>query len=73
MSYPTPMDYKNVIETLGGYKKLAGDLGETPDKVRKWHERNSIPSDYWHSVSVAAQINGHQVTLNQLAEIASRA
>ena len=67
MSYNTDMSYQNIIKELGGYRKLADSIGENPEKVRKWSERNSIPSEYWMVVS---NKSNHQVTLNQLAEMA---
>lgn len=45
-----------------GVNKINGEM------VKKWRQRNSIPSPYWHAVIRAS---GRQVTAEQMVKIAA--
>lgn len=66
------MDYKQIIDGIGGYRQLAEAIQVNPERVRKWYERNRIPADYWMSVVKAANRSGHKVSLDHLAQIAGQ-
>ena len=53
--------HKKIIENwpsdkeVQPYHQLAIDLGENPDTVRKWRERNSIPTRVWQKLLDVAE------------------
>lgn len=66
-------DFRSILVKWPSLETLASDVDATEAAVRKWHQRNTIPADYWVSVELAAKaraIDG--VTVNVLAELAKR-
>lgn len=57
-----PRTFKDVIDAWGigcdtvieGHRRLAADIGTTPEHVKQMRRRDSISSDYWPSVVEAA-------------------
>lgn len=66
-------DFRAILVKWPSLETLAGDVDATEAAVRKWHQRNTIPSDYWLSVEWAAKRrNIEGVTITVLAELARR-
>ena len=56
------MTYKQIVKCWPSINQLAYDLGEKPDTVRKWQDRNSIPPEKWGKVMKAARKRGYKVS-----------
>jgi len=41
------MSFTKIIAKWPSTADLAADLGESANTVKKWGQRNSIPSEYW--------------------------
>jgi DNA-binding transcriptional regulator YiaG len=69
-----PSDFKEVIESWpGGVDTLAEDINAKPNTIRKWKERNRIPSSEWHKLIRAAGRRGIEgVNADVLTQIAGR-
>ena len=48
--------YVKIIDLWGSPANLAKDIGEGHEAVRKWRQRDSIPSPYWQSLIEAAKL-----------------
>ncbi len=63
--------FKDVMNLWPSFQALADDLSENLYAVRKWHSRNSIPSNKWLSLITAAKKRRFKaVTLELLAQLA---
>ena len=65
--------FTDIIDLWPSTAVLAEDLGEKPARVRKWRQRNSIPSSEWVAIIDAAKrrkLRG--VTAEKLTQLASR-
>lgn len=49
--------------------EFARDVGQNVAAVKKWKQRDSIPSVHWLAVVQAAQSRGIEISLNDLAAI----
>jgi hypothetical protein len=67
------MDFVAVIDYWPSVSALARDLDESPDRVRKWRERNSIPANRWVRLVRAGKKRGYSITIEKLSCIAARA
>lgn len=64
--------FADIIGLWESADSAAADIGERPATVRKWKQRNRIPSEYWVAVVTAAQARGFAaVTLELLAQLAA--
>ena len=75
MSHNKPMNTcKEVIQQWPRpmYASLGGDVGEHWETVRKWGQRDNIPSRKWLQVCAAAERRGISLTLTDLAELAAK-
>jgi len=66
-------DFRAVIALWGSSKDLASDLGTSPERTRKWSERNSIPAEWWLSILTTSVARRNGLTADALAAIADRA
>lgn len=57
--------HSDIIESAGGYKKLAKAIGLPAERTRFWVLRSSIPADQWKALSEAKI-----ATLDELATAA---
>ena len=64
-------NFRDVIDLWSDVTEMATDLGKKPNLIRKWRERNSIPSDEWIAVVNAAEQRKYPVDLTLLANFAS--
>lgn len=62
--------FASIIALWPSVSDLAGDLDEKLDTIRKWRQRDSIPSEKWLALIDAGQRRGIAITAYQLAEIA---
>jgi len=68
------MDYSNILNALGSPKELAEKLSternQTVDtqRVIKWRQRNSIPSEFWIDI-VGVAPDHMKLTLEHLASV----
>lgn len=66
------MTSDSIIDALGGTGAVAEALGQSDSTVSSWRLRG-IPAAHWSSVvSLAAEHNVADVTLELLAELAAR-
>ena len=65
--------FRDIIGLWETPEALAEAISAKPAAVRKWKQRDSIPSPWWASVIRAAADRGHTITSEQLTEIADRA
>jgi len=49
------MTHADMIAALGGVEPLASALSVPIVRVRRWHERNRIPADYWPDLASMAR------------------
>ena len=60
----------DVIDALGGYRRLASAIGVPPTTVSAWKSRGSIPAHQWSKlVEQARQVRLNGVTLESLASL----
>lgn len=64
--------FREVMDLWPDTATLASDVGAPPYRVRKWRERDSIPSPEWRKLIEAAEAKGYPVTADLLADLASR-
>ena len=80
MSYYEFMDIRThaeIVDLWPSPAALAGDINRyaksgrrvSPGLVRKWRERNSIPSNYWRVLVHCASLRGIELTAEMLVEI----
>lgn len=70
MSDLTP---RAVCELWPSLEALADDTGASLFAVRKWHNRNRLPSEWWTPIVTAAEGRGFaEVTLAALASMHAR-
>lgn len=66
------VDWKSVISVLGGTGAVASALGQGDSTVSGWRTRG-IPAPHWAAVvALAASVGRSDITLEVLAELASR-
>jgi len=64
--------FSEVLALWPSLSDLAADLSLPYGVVKQWRRRNSIPSDRWQALVLAAQRRGHGfVTAELLAAIAA--
>jgi hypothetical protein len=61
------MSHKPIIELIG-QDVLVAELSLKADTVRKWYERDGIPSKHWIGVTKVAKAKRLKVSLEMLAE-----
>ncbi len=64
--------FRDIIDLWPTPDALAAQIGEKAWTVRKWKQRNKIPGEHWMSVAKAACGQGIDVTIEQMAALASR-
>jgi hypothetical protein len=64
--------FREIISLWPTPDALAGEIGEKPWTVRKWKQRDRIPSSAWMAVAAAAAQRGHDVTAEQMARLVAR-
>lgn len=64
--------FRDVIDEWGGPQRMAGDICASVWAVRKWYQRDSIPSEWWIAIEAASERLDRPVTVKDLAEISAR-
>jgi hypothetical protein len=65
--------FSEVLALWPTLSELAADLDLPYGVVKQWRRRNSIPSDKWQALVLAAQRRGHRrITAELLTSIAAR-
>ncbi len=65
--------FADVVSLWPSITAFANDVGASPDRARKWVARESIPAEWFTSVTDAAHKRGHwQITADLLARISAR-
>ena len=64
--------FREVIDQWGAIDDLAADIGRKPDTVRKWRQRDRIPSAYWLALLASARRRKIAVTQSLLIRLAAR-
>jgi hypothetical protein len=64
--------FRDIIALWPSPEALADEIGEKGWTVRKWKQRDSIPSGRWLAVIEAAAARGARVTAEEMARIAAR-
>lgn len=67
-----PADFRTIISEWPSPDDLAADTKAKPDAVRKWIERNSVPSQYFEPMLAAAKKRRISVTATDLVSAAAR-
>ena len=62
--------FRDVIALWDSPADLAEDVGAKLDAVRKWGERDRIPSEYWQRTIDAASARGKHISAADLARLA---
>jgi hypothetical protein len=69
---PIPRSFTDVLNAWPSIAFLAAEMGEMDGTVRKWRQRDSIPSDKWHNlVKVAKRHRIRHINADRLARIAA--
>lgn len=63
------LNHSEVIKYWSSVPELAGDIGESVEKVKKWKQRGRIPATSWENVVKAAEKRNFPVTLEKLASM----
>jgi hypothetical protein len=63
--------FRAVIELWDSREAMAADLGVKSQRVSKWWQRNSIPSEWWARVLAAEPARGAGVTAEMLTSFAA--
>ena len=67
------MQYVDVINKWASPTVLARALNVEVETVRKWRQRDNIPSRYWINLTMLAQLEGYKsITLTSLAIIEAK-
>lgn len=62
-----------LVDRFGGAAKMAPAINQTPEKIRQWSARNSVPGRYWLVIIEAArQLGIRGINAGALAELASQ-
>jgi hypothetical protein len=65
-------DFRDVVDLCGSPAHLAAALGVEAEAVRKWRQRDRIPSEYWHGVLKVARRLGVRMSADDLTRLAAR-
>lgn len=66
------MTFADVVQKWPSVAALSRDIGRSPNVVKQWRRRASIPPEYWLDVERAARRRGIEgVTVFAMAEIAA--
>jgi hypothetical protein len=68
----SPQSFQDVLALWDSPDALAEAIGVKVETVRKWRQRDSIPSDYWLRLLESARATGKPVTADDLARLAAR-
>jgi len=63
--------HPEIIELWPSVNEFAEDVGTSPNLVRCWKHRKSIPAPYWTPLVTAAQDRDIPLTYRMLAEAVS--
>jgi hypothetical protein len=63
--------FRAVVDRWPSSDALAVSIGAKPEAVRKWRQRDRIPSKWWLRIIKAAEERGFDVTAHEMAEIAA--
>jgi hypothetical protein len=66
------MTFSHLIEQWPSLAELAADIGQKPEAVQKWKQRNSVPSVHWLALIDAAKRRGIKLSMETLAQIQSQ-
>jgi hypothetical protein len=66
-----PRTFRDVIGLWPSKEALAGDVGATIPAVRKWWQRDSIPSEWWSSLTGTKLARACGIDAGLLAELAA--
>jgi hypothetical protein len=65
--------FSDLVDGFGGAAKMAPQISESPNTIRQWVARGSVPARYWQQIIEAAQrLSVRGVTYAALAELANR-
>jgi len=64
--------FRAIIELWPTRDAMAADVGAKPASVSKWWQRDSIPADWWSSVTSSSLARRSGVTADVLTRIAAR-
>jgi hypothetical protein len=64
--------FRQLIDDWGGSAEMAADIGASVWAIKKWHQRDSIPSEWWLAIVSSAPVRNLDVTLEALALFAAR-
>lgn len=65
-------DFRSIIKRWPSHDELAADTGAKTPAVRKWVERNSVPSEYFDPMLAAARRRQISLTAADLVAAARR-
>lgn len=68
---PMSKTFRQIIDLWGQPQVLADEIGASRWAVRKWHQRDTIPSEWWLSVVRAADLRALPVTIEMMATISA--
>lgn len=64
--------FRDMIDEWGGPQRMAADIGASVWAVRKWYQRDSIPSEWWIAIEAASARHDQPIAVKYLAEISAR-
>lgn len=65
-------NFTALIDRWPSLNDLAGDMNQKLWTVKKWRQRDSIPSVHWLALTQAAKSRGIKVSMETLAQIQSQ-
>jgi hypothetical protein len=65
--------FRDVIGLWRSPGAMASDIGVSADSARKWHQRDSIPAEWWTALLATPRARKAGLTAEALVELAARA
>jgi hypothetical protein len=65
-------NFRDVVALWGSPEAMASAIGVKVEAVRKWRQRDSIPSEYWLRIVESAKSTDKPITADDLARLAAR-
>ena len=63
--------FQDVISLWPTQTAMAADISTPLERVKKWHQRNSIPPLYWEVIIQAGYKRGADLTIIQMHRLAT--
>ena len=70
---PDLVSFRSVIELWPSREAMSSDVGARASTVRKWWQRDNVPSEWWQAILATDKAKASGLTANALTALAARA